>query len=288
MCVDISRTTILPAPSSTSYWLQRGLAHVPINAINLHLAHRNSAWSLLKRLGQECNYPWLVARDFNEILFSFEKNDGVPRDQKRMDAFRETLEECQLMDIGYSGVWFTWERGNLPKTNIRERLDRGVANEEWLLLFPMVNIQHLPHSTSDHCPVLINTDNSYISTGHRRFHFEAWWTMEESFEGMIREFWESSTAPLVEKLIQLQVRLKEWACSLNRKKKGLKKRLTKELETLLGKERDDEMLARIIDTKIHLNMEIDKDEVYWEQRARANWLQLGDKNTAYFHKCATV
>ncbi|KAA3458512.1 reverse transcriptase [Gossypium australe] len=55
-----------------------------------------------------------------------------------------------------------------------------------------------------------------------------------------------------------------------------------------GKERDDGTLARIIDTKIHLNMEIDKYEVYWEQRARANWLQLGDKNTAYFHKCATV
>ncbi|KAA3454905.1 reverse transcriptase [Gossypium australe] len=35
-------------------------------------------------------------------------------------------------------------------------------------------------------------------------------------------------------------------------------------------------------------MEIDKDEMYWEQRARANWFKLGDRNTAYFHKCATT
>ncbi|KAK5785353.1 hypothetical protein PVK06_039927 [Gossypium arboreum] len=35
-------------------------------------------------------------------------------------------------------------------------------------------------------------------------------------------------------------------------------------------------------------MEIDKDELYWEQRARANWLQLGDRNTTFFHKFAST
>ncbi|KAA3457985.1 reverse transcriptase [Gossypium australe] len=207
-----------------------------------YLKDRRFAWNLLRRLSQGCNHPWLVVGDFNEILYSFEKSGGVPREQKRMEAFRDTLEECQLMDIGYSGVWFTWERGNLPETNIRERLDRWVANEAWLLLFPMRNIQYLPHSTSDHCPLLLSTDNSSTFSGSRRFHFEAWWTTEESFEGLIREFWESSNVPLLEKLKQLQIHLKEWAGSIRSRKEGLKKRLTKELEFLLGKDRDDETL----------------------------------------------
>lgn len=47
-------------------------------------------------------------------------------------------------------------------------------------------------------------------------------------------------------------------------------------------------MAKLIDTKIKLNMEVDKDEMCWEQRAKANWLQLGDKNSVFFHKYAST
>ncbi|KAA3486785.1 reverse transcriptase [Gossypium australe] len=91
-----------------------------------YVKDQNLVWNLLKRLSCDCKCPYLVAGDFNEIMYSFEKRGGLPRDQNKMEVFRDTLEECHLMDIGYSGAWFTWERGNLPETNIRERLDRGL------------------------------------------------------------------------------------------------------------------------------------------------------------------
>lgn len=47
--------------------------------------------------------PWLVCGDFNEILYSYEKVGGTPREERIMLDFRNVLEECQLMDIGYSG-----------------------------------------------------------------------------------------------------------------------------------------------------------------------------------------
>ncbi|MBA0813378.1 hypothetical protein Gohar_027237, partial [Gossypium harknessii] len=59
--------------------------------------------------------------DSNKIMYSFEKAGGMPREERRMEAFQDVLEECQLMDVGYLEEWFTLERGNLPKTNIRER-----------------------------------------------------------------------------------------------------------------------------------------------------------------------
>lgn len=64
-------------------------------------------------------------------------------EEKRMEVFREVLKECQLIDFSYSGVQFTWERENLLETNIKEKLDMGIANEKWMHLFPKGNIHHL-------------------------------------------------------------------------------------------------------------------------------------------------
>ncbi|KAA3462318.1 reverse transcriptase [Gossypium australe] len=163
--------------------------------------------------GFEIEAESLEEGDFNDILYFFEKSGGVLREQKRMEAFRDTLEECKLLDIGYWRVRYTWEM-----------------------------------------------DIPTILTGHRSFPFEAWWTMEENFEGLIREFWDSSFVSLMEKLKLLQNHLKKWSGSIKSRKDGLKRSLTRELESLLLKDRDDDTMAKIIDTKIHLNLEIDKDE----------------------------
>lgn len=53
-------------------------------------------------------------------------------------------------------------------------------------------------------------------------------------------------------------------------------------------DRTEENLVNLIDTKVHLNLEINKEEAFWEQRAHVNWLQLGDKNTAFFHRYAST
>lgn len=91
------------------------------------------------------------------------------RKEKRMVKFREMLEECQLMDVGYLGLWFMLERRNLLEMNIRERLDKGVVNVEWMNLFLNILIRHLPHSFSDHCPILIQIDQGNNTWGTRHF-----------------------------------------------------------------------------------------------------------------------
>ncbi|TYJ37181.1 hypothetical protein E1A91_A05G359000v1, partial [Gossypium mustelinum] len=90
------------------------------------------------------NLPWMLCGDFNKIMYYFEKKKGLPRDKRRIELFQTVLKECQLVDVGYSRPWFTWEKENLPETNIRERLDRGMANDGMMTLFPNMRVLHLP------------------------------------------------------------------------------------------------------------------------------------------------
>ncbi|KAA3453778.1 reverse transcriptase [Gossypium australe] len=243
----------------------------------------SNSWAELRSLYTGERFPWFVCGDFNEIMYGFEKKGGVPRDERRMQVFRKVLSECSLMGMGFSGRWFTWERGNLPETNIRERLDRGVTNEEWQNMFTEVSIQHLTHSFSDHCPLLVNTRRAEHRAKVADFRFEAWWTMEESFDDEVKRIWESSPGNLLLKLDKLKTGLRRWAYRIQDDRKKRKIFLNNRLSKILAEDRDDHNLAELINTKIQLNLEIDKDERYWEQRARINWLKHGDKNTAFFH-----
>lgn len=49
----------------------------------------------------------------------------------------------------------------------------------------------------------------------------------------------------------------------------------------------DEILVKMIDTKIQLNWKIENEEVLWEQRVRENWINLRDRNTTFSHSFAT-
>ncbi|MBA0712974.1 hypothetical protein Golax_012039 [Gossypium laxum] len=57
---------------------------------------------------------------------------GMEIGDRHMRAFSAAFEDCELEDLGYDGVWYTWEHGQFASNNIRERLDRAVANDHCL------------------------------------------------------------------------------------------------------------------------------------------------------------
>ncbi|KAA3480026.1 reverse transcriptase [Gossypium australe] len=83
-----------------------------------YVQDRDDSWVVLRNLHNGEEIHWFVCGDFNEIMHGFEKKEGLPRDERRMEIFCNVLANCQLMDVGFSENWFTWEGGNLPETNI--------------------------------------------------------------------------------------------------------------------------------------------------------------------------
>lgn len=81
------------------------------------------------------------------------------------------------MDVGSSSLHFTWCNGRSERQQIRERLDKGLANGEWTTLFPRVLIRNLPRHSSDHALLLLQLDRA-MSAGVKPFRLESCWTRD--------------------------------------------------------------------------------------------------------------
>lgn len=68
----------------------------------------------------------------------------------------------------------------------------------------------------------------------------------------------------MQKLHAVRIALSKWATKTRFKRNRRKRELEEKLLSLVDMDRAKENLVELIDTKIHLNLEIDKDKMYWE------------------------
>lgn len=73
----------------------------------LHARKRHISWELLRTLKNQSLLPWVVFGDFNEIIHQEEKLGWLERDADQMRIFRECLNLCGLIDLGFMGQRFT-------------------------------------------------------------------------------------------------------------------------------------------------------------------------------------
>lgn len=123
---------------------------------------------LSERIGEE-NMPWMMFGNLNDIIDEPERFGGRNLTRKRL-FLKEFMQQVDAIDLGFSGRRYTWINKQQGSANIRLRLDRAVANSEWLHLFPKARVQHLLLEESDHVPLLIST-NGEDKVYKRAFRF---------------------------------------------------------------------------------------------------------------------
>ena len=113
--------------------------------------------------GKDYYGPWLCIGDFNMILSLSEKFCGRLFACSSYDPFLSFLDSFGLVDLGFSGNPFTWSNKHQDHHHIKEHLDLGIANSQWIHLFPHFAMHHLPVQTLDHNHILLNTAPSNLS-----------------------------------------------------------------------------------------------------------------------------
>ncbi|KAM3224293.1 hypothetical protein ACQJBY_057591 [Aegilops geniculata] len=112
-----------------------------------------------------------------------------------MELFRNCLDDCGLVDLGFSGPKFTWTNRQDAQCNVRVRLDRAVANGDFTAMFEFYHVDNIITTTSDHYAVAISLD-SQLLMGDRppvqhNFRYEAMWRRAEGYIGVVENAWKA-------------------------------------------------------------------------------------------------
>ncbi|KAL7238942.1 hypothetical protein ACSBR2_004938 [Camellia fascicularis] len=99
------------------------------------------------------------------------------------------LNRCQLLDLGFLGLPFTWTNGRKGKANIRERLDKALCIDSWRTSFPKAQMQNLPRKQYDYCPPLISLTGFVPLPLTRPFRMEAALLIHPFFYSLVKEKW---------------------------------------------------------------------------------------------------
>nr|XP_023927486.1 uncharacterized protein LOC112038880 [Quercus suber] len=265
-------------------WRFTGIYGIP------EASRKCETWNLLRNLHRKYTLPWLCAGDFNEILVSYEKLGGAPRSEAAMREFREVVDDCGFMDLGYVGKKYSW-RGRRGESMVLERLDRALATQSWLALNPATRVLCLRYNASDHYPIIINPEG-IADRPCKPFRFEHMWLKENGCGETVKTAWLApfplSNSPLMhEKIKFCGEKLMEWSKhSFGSVKKQLeeKSKLLEKAEIEAAQGADLEAVRLL---RMEVNELLDKESLMWQQRARALHLSCGDQNTRFFHNKAS-
>ncbi|KAL0302133.1 UNVERIFIED_CONTAM: hypothetical protein Scaly_3041200 [Sesamum calycinum] len=101
------------------------------------LIPRRNLWSALCNLSAVIsNEPWLVLGDFNAVMDDSEVYGRAADTSVSMTEFRNCIRDSGLVQLPFTGCPFTWHNCSEGPRSLWKRLDRMLANTNWMDAWP--------------------------------------------------------------------------------------------------------------------------------------------------------
>ncbi|XVF24392.1 hypothetical protein REPUB_Repub13aG0124000 [Reevesia pubescens] len=161
------------------------------------VVERSMLWKSLILANEVHQLPWLVLGDFNQVLSADEKMSKRGVNLNHCSQMQNCFAHCNLRDLETVGLIFTWCNKREEANYTRVKLDRAVANQMWIDLFPEISSAVLPRTHSDHHPISVKCKMvaKDMSNG-KQFRFENVWMTHEDFLDVVKASWNNGSVDL--------------------------------------------------------------------------------------------
>ncbi|KAK8258621.1 hypothetical protein V6Z12_1Z000400 [Gossypium hirsutum] len=155
---------------------------------------RCEQWSLSQRVAGRRADGWVVLGDLKDLLPD-DKEGGCHRSAASFSDFRNFLDKCGLLDVGFVVHPFTWFQKRQGSFNVKESFN-------------------LPAIGSDHSPILLNTEVLDSMKGPF-FPYDSRWNKDEECAEVVKRAWQlnvrgSDLFKVQQKMTNCRVELLKW------------------------------------------------------------------------------
>nr|GMD01122.1 LINE-type retrotransposon LIb DNA [Ipomoea batatas] len=210
----------------------------------------------------------------------------------RCAKFVDGYNACGLLDAGTMGVRYSWYRHEGGRTILRKKLDRVFWNLDAQNSFPEAKSAILPRTHSDHHPIkFIGVAGRPPRKENRPFRFEGAWLRREDYKTLWNNVWNDPNRDLLSTIAEVTSQSKEWNKNvfgnIFKRKANLQARIKGVQESVYYPNSNG---LQVLENKLiaELDQVLVEEELLWFQKSRRQWVQDGDRNTAFYHKSTLI
>ena len=212
-------------------------------------------------------------------------NLGWTRDIK---DFNVIVNKCCLVDLRYSGEYFTWTNRRYGRADFTQRkLDRALVNQSWIDFFSDSFAHFQAPGISDHSPIVVHIAKFPKRKG-RAFKFYNYWAKLDHYSDIVKNAWDHQVVgtaqyQICQKLRFLKQVLKKFGKQTLGQERVNADKACEELKIVQSALLQDPFNSSLIEKQLstlqtfHETLRIEEEIL--KQKSRLQWLEAGDKNS---------